>query len=246
MSVPSPGSPFTDRLRDIIGDARVVATGEHSHFIDEFDSLRRRVPRFLVERRGFTAPAFEYGFAGGLPLDAWVRGEGADIPAAGGSPRSPRSPPTCAGSTRRCCRWSRRRRGSPSPATGTTTTSPRAAWKPLARATTDALGDDYFALGLTSTTGRTAEMRRDGGTPFGFAIDGTPPGPPEPGSVEAAFADAGLGLHIADLRRARRELAGAGPDRIRMQSTYLHTPVLDAFDGILNTPTSTIAGDLGG
>lgn len=108
-----------------------------------------------------------------------------------------------------------------------------------------ALGEGYFALGLTSITGHTAEMRRDEETRFGFAIDDTALQPPEPGSVETAFADADLGLGIADLRRARREVSGiAGPDRIRLQSTYLHTPVLEAFDGILDTPRSTIADDL--
>ncbi|MGO4750823.1 hypothetical protein AB4212_19755, partial [Streptomyces sp. 2MCAF27] len=28
----------------------------------------------------------------------------------------------------------------------------------------------------------------------------------------------------------------------RIQSAYLHTPILEAFDAILNTPTSTVAG----
>ncbi|MFI9841897.1 erythromycin esterase family protein [Nonomuraea sp. NPDC051941] len=106
------------------------------------------------------------------------------------------------------------------------------------------LGDEYFALGLTSTAGHTADMRPDENTRFGFAIDNTALEAPEPGSVEAAFADAGLGLSIADLRRARREAVAPGPDRIRIQSAYLHTPVLDAFDGILSTPTSTVADDV--
>ncbi|MEU6782164.1 erythromycin esterase family protein [Nonomuraea angiospora] len=107
------------------------------------------------------------------------------------------------------------------------------------------LGDEYFALGLTSTTGHTADMRPDENARFGFAIDNTTLEAPEPGSVEAAFADAGLGLSIADLRRARREVAAPGPDRIRIQGAYLHTPVLDAFDGILSTPISTVADDVG-
>ena len=111
------------------------------------------------------------------------------------------------------------------------------------------LGDEYFALGLTSTAGDTAEMRRDENTPFGFVVDNTALEPPEPGSIEAAFADADLGLSIVDLRQARPEAPGgaglaAGPDRIRIQSAYLHTPVLDAFDGILNTSTSTVADDV--
>ncbi|MEV4085991.1 hypothetical protein ACGFJC_51440 [Nonomuraea fuscirosea] len=49
----------------------------------------------------------------------------------------------------------------------------------------------------------------------------------------------GLGLSIADLRQAR---GMTGPDRIRIQSVYVHTLVLEAFDGILNIPTSTVAG----
>lgn len=35
-----------------------------------------------------------------------------------------------------------------------------------------------------------------------------------------------------------------GPDRIRLQSTFLHTPVVDAFDGILHTPASTVADNV--
>jgi erythromycin esterase len=68
--------------------------------------------------------------------------------------------------------------------------------------------------------------------------------PPEPGSIEAAFVDAGLGLALADLRRAPRT-AAAGPDRLRMQSSYLHTPVLDSFDSVINVPNSTVADDIG-
>ncbi|MEU9834452.1 erythromycin esterase family protein [Streptosporangium sp. NPDC048047] len=102
-----------------------------------------------------------------------------------------------------------------------------------------ALGDDYVALALTSSAGHTADMRPDEDARFGFTIDDTELQPPEPGSVEAAFAEAGLGLSIADLRRAPRETPG--PDRYRIQSAYLHTPVLDAFDAVLTTPVSTVA-----
>ncbi|GGQ31176.1 erythromycin esterase family protein [Streptosporangium pseudovulgare] len=113
-----------------------------------------------------------------------------------------------------------------------------------------ALGGDYVALALTSTAGHTADMRPDENARFGFAIEDTALQPPEPGSIEAAFADAGLGLSIADLRRMRAQAPdGAGhspgPDRYRIQSAYLHTPVLEAFDGVLNVPVSTVAGDAG-
>jgi hypothetical protein len=111
------------------------------------------------------------------------------------------------------------------------------------------LGEEYVAIGLMSTTGHTAEMRRDEDAPFGFTIDDTPLGPPEPGGIEAAFADAGLELSIADLRRAQPEGAGSAgpapdPDRIRIQGAYLRTPVLEAFDAVLNTGTSTVADGL--
>ncbi|MEV5428192.1 hypothetical protein [Streptomyces sp. NPDC052701] len=64
-----PEAPLDDLepLRGIIGDARVVAIGEHSHFIGEFALMRRRILRFLAERCGFTALAFEYGFSEGFP-----------------------------------------------------------------------------------------------------------------------------------------------------------------------------------
>jgi erythromycin esterase len=75
-----PEAPLDDLepLRDIVGDARVVAIGENSHFINEFSLLRRRILRFLAERCGFTVLAFEYGFSEGFPLDAWAQGEGTD------------------------------------------------------------------------------------------------------------------------------------------------------------------------
>lgn len=109
-----------------------------------------------------------------------------------------------------------------------------------------ALGDDYFALGLTSTEGHTADMRPDENAPFGFAVEPTPLQRPEQGSIEAAFTDADLGPCFVDLRRARREVtSGPAPDRTRLQSAYLHVPVLDAFDAVLDTATSTVADDVG-
>jgi erythromycin esterase-like protein len=64
-----PAAPLDDLepLRDILDGARVVALGEHSHFIDEFATMRRRTLRFLVERCGVTVLAFEYGFSEGFP-----------------------------------------------------------------------------------------------------------------------------------------------------------------------------------
>ena len=115
------------------------------------------------------------------------------------------------------------------------------------------LGDEYIAIGLTSTAGYTAAMHLDETTPFGFRVESVALEAPEPGSLEAAFVEAGLGLSLANLRRAPQAAANRPdrtsiaevPDRIRMHGSYLHTPVLDAFDGVINVPKSTVAEDIG-
>ncbi|BFV60827.1 erythromycin esterase family protein [Kitasatospora sp. CMC57] len=393
-----PAAPLDDLepLREILDGARVVALGEHSHFIDEFTALRHRILRFLVERCGFTVLAFEYGFCEAAPVDTWAHGQGADddltallatavpiglhepirfvrrhnrtaatpvrfagidIPAAGGSllpalgpvadylrrvdpetlplvRRATAIAATFAGDSAavaapawarlpaaeqdalsallarlrirfrslkplyltradrhsyelalRCleaaCHGDHTFRAMAGLFAGNGLTADASArdlfmaesllWHldrlepadrvvlvahnahiqktpvafdglltglPMGQHLHNTLGDTYFALGLTSTAGHTAEMRRDEAARFGFTVHGTPLEPPSPGSIEAAFTDAGLGLAVTDLRPARA--AGlTGPDRIRLQGVQLHTPVLEAFDGILHTPTST-------
>jgi erythromycin esterase len=65
-------------LRQIVGDARVVAIGENNHLIREFSLLRHRILRFLTERCGFTAYCAESGFAEGWTVQRWLDGgEGA-------------------------------------------------------------------------------------------------------------------------------------------------------------------------
>ncbi|MES4902963.1 MULTISPECIES: erythromycin esterase family protein [unclassified Streptomyces] len=394
-------------LRALVGDARVVALGENSHFINEFAVLRERVLRFLVERCGFTVLAFEYGFSEGWPLDAWAQGEGTDddlsahlagsipvgveeplrwmrghnrtastpvrfagvdIPAAGGSLLPALAPvadylrhidaetlPTVQEAMRIAQSFAGASAADAAPAWARLATAEQEAlsailtrllirfrsleplyvsrgdqqsydialrrlegachgdytframadlfagkgltadtsardhymaesvlWHlerfapgtrlvlaahnahiqktpvsfdghltglPMGRHLHRALGDEYVAVGLTSIAGHTADMRRDENARFGFTIDNTALQPPEPGSIEAAFADAGLGLSIADLRQARHEDPGSaglapGPDRIRIQSAYLHTPVVEAFDAVLSTPVSTVADGL--
>ncbi|MFJ9855037.1 erythromycin esterase family protein [Streptomyces sp. NPDC101150] len=75
-----PQQPLDDLevLREIIGDARVVAVGEGAHFVEEFSRARQRVLRFLAERCGFTVFAMEFGFREAFPLDRWLQGEGGD------------------------------------------------------------------------------------------------------------------------------------------------------------------------
>ncbi|GGY11899.1 erythromycin esterase family protein [Streptomyces hiroshimensis] len=104
-----------------------------------------------------------------------------------------------------------------------------------------ALGDDYFALGVSSAGGRTAEMRLEESARFGFVVDDTPLGAPERGSIEGAFADA-LPAGVTGLAGLRSAPRGDGsPDRTRLQSAYLHTPIADAFDGMLCVPSSRVA-----
>jgi erythromycin esterase len=73
-------------LREIIGDARVVALGESSHHVREFYQVRHRMMRFLVERCGFTVYALEAPFTQGQALGAWVKGgtEPVDVIASAG------------------------------------------------------------------------------------------------------------------------------------------------------------------
>ncbi|RKR92206.1 erythromycin esterase [Micromonospora pisi] len=71
-----PEAPLDDLepLREMIGTARVVAIGENAHHVREFYLLRHRLLRFLVERCGFTAFAFEAPFTEAHAIDAWVQG----------------------------------------------------------------------------------------------------------------------------------------------------------------------------
>ncbi|MEU5260969.1 erythromycin esterase family protein [Amycolatopsis sp. NPDC021455] len=66
-------------LRDIVGDARVVAVGESTHRVHEFYQLRHLVTRFLAERMGFTAFAMESGFPEGWAVCDWVLGGDGDL-----------------------------------------------------------------------------------------------------------------------------------------------------------------------
>jgi len=56
-------------LDEAIGDARVVALGESSHYNRETYLLRHEVLRHLVERHGFTAYAMETGFTEARAID---------------------------------------------------------------------------------------------------------------------------------------------------------------------------------
>jgi erythromycin esterase len=98
-----------------------------------------------------------------------------------------------------------------------------------------ALGDDYRAVALTHTADHVPEMVLDETGEVGFTVADTALQPAEPGSVEGALIDAVLDDRIT-LTGLRGEVAF---DRIRSQSATLETPVADAFDAVLNSPTVT-------
>jgi len=66
-------------LREIVGDARVVAIGEGAHRIHEFYQIRHRITRFLVAELGFSAFVMESGFPEGLAVDDWIAGGPGDL-----------------------------------------------------------------------------------------------------------------------------------------------------------------------
>ncbi|MEO3803112.1 erythromycin esterase family protein [Nonomuraea sp. B1E8] len=400
-----PDAPLDDLepLRDIIGDARVVAIGESAHFVDEYNLARKRILRFLAERCGFTVFAYEFGFSEGLALAPWIQGAGGDadlatisatadtwgtgdlfrfirrhngtshhpvrfvgidVPEAGGSLLPALVPviaylrtvdadivplaESAAGIAERIA--------------GGSGASAAPAWEKLGSARQDELtaalarlrlrfralepvyvsrsdqrgydtalwqlesavrtdyilragaalfagaalpadlsirdlymaesvqwylahaeagtrvvlaahnnhiqkhpvafggpvvslpmgqhlhrmlGEDYFALALTSTAEHTVEMYPDADAALGFTIGEARLGPPGQGSVEAAALGAGIDLGLVDLRRARHDDRFRDLTHIRTQSATMTMPVADAFDGVLITPTVTMQQGLG-
>ncbi|VVJ20512.1 Uncharacterised protein [Amycolatopsis camponoti] len=76
---PDSGYDELEPLRDIVGDARVVAVGESTHRVHEFYQLRHLVTRFLVDELGFTGFAMESGFPEGWAVHDWVLGGDGDL-----------------------------------------------------------------------------------------------------------------------------------------------------------------------
>jgi len=70
------GSGFDDmqRLKAMIGDARIVSLGEAAHLNRDFSRAKHRMVEFLVNEMGFTVFAIEATFAGALELNDYVLG----------------------------------------------------------------------------------------------------------------------------------------------------------------------------
>lgn len=386
-----PHAPLDDLalLREIAGDARVVAIGENAHFVEEFSLARQRVLRFLAEECGFTVFAYEFGFSEAFALDRWLRGEGdddlaavnssaaewgsaglmhwlrqhntdsghplrfvgIDVPEAGGALRpalepvaeylrevDPDSLPLvevaldisdrfCGGSAAAAApAWAQLDVATQNALTAVLArlllrmrgieplcvdrsdqarfdvarrqveaachtdymfgamsalfagqgivadTSVREIYMaesvrwhldnsggrivlaahnnhiqkthvefdraltafPMGQHLARMLGDDYRSIAVTHTADHVPEMYPDASAPVGFTLSEATLPAPEPGSVEAALVDAGLGgeITLTDVR-------GSAFTGIRTQSAVLHTPIADAFDAVLSVPTVT-------
>lgn len=125
--------------------------------------------------------------------------------------------------------------------------SEKATAPPMGQHLARSLGAGYYALGLTSVAGYTARVEPDASARFGFTVTPTPLETPAPGSIEKAFADVQCEMTeyerpplMADLRAVDRAEYDEGPQRIRIQDSYLDVPVLDAFDGIICIPESSV------
>ncbi len=70
-----PNSNFEDLLplKELIGDARIVALGEATHGTHEFPEMKHRMLRFLVEEMGFNTFAIEASWAETNLLNNYVR-----------------------------------------------------------------------------------------------------------------------------------------------------------------------------
>ncbi|MBB6547422.1 erythromycin esterase family protein [Nonomuraea rubra] len=102
-----------------------------------------------------------------------------------------------------------------------------------------ALGDDYRAIGITSSLGRTTTLGDPTPErPQGAWYDAPLP-PPVEGSIESAFPTDRLWT-LADLRAARPQIDDAASfQHSRMADYFLDMPVFDAFDAIAHVSRSS-------
>jgi erythromycin esterase len=106
-----------------------------------------------------------------------------------------------------------------------------------------ALGDDYFALGLTAGVGTTTGLEPDASERLGFRVFEQALGEPVEGGVERTFA--GQGPSLVDLRAARAKgISGSGSIRhAHMQS---EVDVVSAFDAMVYLPEMHASRHVGG
>ncbi|MEU5155658.1 erythromycin esterase family protein [Glycomyces sp. NPDC021274] len=105
-----------------------------------------------------------------------------------------------------------------------------------------ALGDDYRAIGITHTSGRTAIAGPHPDDPADFAFIDAPLPEAPADSIEATFPTQAPWT-LADLRAAAADIEDAPAfKKTRMSDYFLNEPVFDAFDAIANV-SDTVTTD---
>ncbi|MFD9302865.1 erythromycin esterase family protein [Streptomyces sp. NPDC060048] len=66
-------------LASMVGDAKVVGLGEATHGSHEFFTMKDRVFRFLVEKKGFTTFSLEMSWPAGLQIDDYLQTGNGDV-----------------------------------------------------------------------------------------------------------------------------------------------------------------------
>lgn len=70
-----PGGNTADlqALTSMIGNAKVVGLGEATHGSHEFFTMKERIFRHLVEKKGFTTFSLEMSWSSGLQIDEYLQ-----------------------------------------------------------------------------------------------------------------------------------------------------------------------------
>ncbi|MBZ4322847.1 erythromycin esterase family protein [Streptomyces huiliensis] len=110
-----------------------------------------------------------------------------------------------------------------------------------------ALGADYVPIALTGNGGETVENVPDRGHPAGMRWGRAAVPDPVPDSVEALFADVCDRPALVDARALRAYARRHGlpePVRTRLDTAFIEMPVLEAFDGVVCVPGTSVSADL--
>ncbi|MGW1076178.1 erythromycin esterase family protein [Streptomyces sp. NPDC002537] len=109
-----------------------------------------------------------------------------------------------------------------------------------------ALGTDYVPLALTGNGGETVENVPDRDHPLGMRWGRAATPEALPDSVEALFAGVPGEPALVDTRALRGYARRRGlpePVRTRLDTAFIEIPVLEAFDGVICVPDTTIGAD---
>ncbi|MEU2561025.1 erythromycin esterase family protein [Streptomyces longispororuber] len=109
------------------------------------------------------------------------------------------------------------------------------------------LGADYVPVALTGNGGETVENVPDRDHPLGMRWGRAATPEAVPDSVEALFAGVTDRPALVDaraLRRHARALRCPEPVRTRLDTTFIEIPALEAFDGVVCVPDTTVSADM--